>query len=209
MALKSFYAKKENKGKFFEPASADVGTKQFIPPLFLIPRGHVEWLLASPRTPWDYFGYLLQKLGPDAVNRPEVLELGLIWCSGATYMDSQYQGSAAELVLEEVYLEDNPRLQEWAKGRLATTVGVLVAAPQQITYNTYNVPPGGGPPPQGWHGTSPASGQPTALTDVNSKLKLSGMQRTALKGFCHTLDDSGIPQIWWELETGKGRCVRN
>ena len=202
ISLKKFYAKKENKGKFFQPASTDVATKTFLPPLFLIPRGHVEWLLASPCTPWDYFCYLLQKLGPDADNRPEVLKLGLLWCSGATHMCSQDPGkSAAELVnLEEVYLEDNPHLREWAKGRLATTIGVLVGTPQQITYITNNAPPGGGPPPQGWHGTQTASGQPATSTDVSAKLKFSEKQKAALRGFCHTLDDSGIPQVWWELE---------
>ena len=61
--LRTFYTDTANTNKFYVLGDSDATEDLYLPLLLQVPLGHVEWLLETPRTPFQYHEKLLDDLG--------------------------------------------------------------------------------------------------------------------------------------------------
>ena len=208
--LRTFYSSDTNATKFYVVQESDSTSDLLLPALLQVPRGYIQWLNETPRTPFEFHEKLLADLGGDEPdNRPQVLAVPLAFLQRACTAgktDSTKSKSVAEMVVEPVFGDDSPAFGKWLEGRLNTTLGLPPASVvQTIVNNVYKYPEA--PPSQspfaagGTPGGGAVPSQDGASATKRDKAALSPLQKSALKGFSQALHDHELAEVWSKLET--------
>jgi len=211
--LRTFYTDTANTNKFYVLGDSDATEDLYLPLLLQVPLGHVEWLLETPRTPFQYHEKLLDDLGGEGDTRPGELSVSLLWLRRACMAASAEKGgtnkSLKEMVLEPVLTDGYDHLKKWLEGRLETTLGPGPAGgrtnPIVQNVNHYHGAQPDGHSPYVGQGSSPTGGsadhEPGTVSGGKSeKGALSVLQVAALKGWCQAVWDHELPMLWTELQ---------
>ena len=82
LTLRAFFKDAAKRMELYSPGMSDSTTELELPPLLMVPRGMLPWLVETPRTPWEYREELLTQVGGDDPDkRPPALSLSLAWLS--------------------------------------------------------------------------------------------------------------------------------
>ena len=207
VTLRTFYATEGNNKKFYTSAADDTKEDALLPTLLYIPRGLVKFLVNKPRTPWELYVELLDKLGGDQIDqRPDQLKLALAWlrraCMAGTGTNNKNK-SISELGWESVLVGDFPKFDKWLVDRLNTVLGPPdneKKVPQQsITHVHHYAKPTGDNPFENNNDTQ--SSNAGGDKDKNDKGKLSVLQKSALMGWSRKMFEHELPAVWSELES--------
>ena len=213
--LRTFYSDPGNRNKFYVLGEGDTKEDLFLPLLLQVPLAHVEWLLQTPRTPFEYHEKLLADLGGDQVDaRPAQLSVPLMWLrracmAAASSQDGSTKKSIKEMVLEPVLADGLQPFQQWLEGRLDTVLGPATAendnnvVVQHVTHQ-YNQPPPGSSPygesHQSFNGGASGTNEPSTM-NKNEKGVLSTLQLAALRGWARAVYVHELPAIWSQLQS--------
>ena len=212
--LRTFYTDTANTNKFYVLGDGDATEDLYLPLLLQVPLGHVEWLLKTPRTPFQYHEKLLEDLGGEGDTRPGELSVSLLWlrraCMAAPAEKGGTNKSLKEMVLEPVLTDGYEHLKKWLEGRLETTLGPGPAGGKanpivQNVNHYHGVQPDGHSPYVG-QGSSSTGGladqeHGTVSGGKSEKGALSVLQVAALKGWCQAVWDHELPMLWTELQS--------
>ena len=202
-SFRQFYMKSENRTKFYIMQENDSSSATLLPNMLYVPRGHVEWLLKKPRRPFEYHEYIISQLGGDSPDkRPNEISVALAFLQRACLASgSSRDKSVMEMTLAPIYRDDTPQLSKWLDGRLLTILGPSAAAMAPVVNNVWTLPDGL-PPKEGGTTTSNSEERGGGTTSASSdKAALSPLQISALKGYCNTMFEHGIPEVWTKMGT--------
>ena len=93
MRLTTFFDNMANRGSMYTPKGDDTQVDAETPMLHLIPVGLVEWMLTTPRTPWDLHKKIMAIIAETGESSmPIGMEMCLYWCLNAGMVQVGTQG---------------------------------------------------------------------------------------------------------------------